>query len=74
MKIEKKGGGAPVRESPIDEKTQKDMMAYYYKKQEEHKKLEAEPEDTYINSSWANPGNLKEQLINGGKPMNYKYR
>jgi hypothetical protein len=31
------------------------MMAFYYKKQEEAKKLEAESEDAYLNSAWANP-------------------
>ncbi len=30
-------------------------MAFYYKKQEEAKKLEAESEDAYLNSAWANP-------------------
>ncbi len=33
----KKGYGAPPRESSLDTETQKAMMAYYYKKQEEHK-------------------------------------
>lgn len=32
-----------------------EMMAFYYKKQEEAKKLEAESEDAYLNSAWANP-------------------
>ena len=31
------------------------MMAFYFKKQEEAKKLEAESEDAYLNSAWANP-------------------
>jgi hypothetical protein len=31
------------------------MMAFYYKKQEEAKKMEAESEDAYLNSAWANP-------------------
>ncbi len=30
-------------------------MAFYYKKQEEAKKMEAESEDAYLNSAWANP-------------------
>ena len=30
-------------------------MAFYFKKQEEAKKLEAESEDAYLNSAWANP-------------------
>lgn len=47
-------------------------MAYYYKKQEEQKKLEENDEDDYMNSEWANPGNLKTQLITGGKDIRLK--
>jgi hypothetical protein len=36
-KIQRRGGGAPVREAAYDEQTQKEMMAYAYKKQEEWK-------------------------------------
>jgi len=36
-KIQRRGGGAPVREAVYDEQTQKEMMAYAYKKQEEWK-------------------------------------
>ncbi len=69
-KLQKPGAGAPTREPIVDEKTQKvmcqclrfqsfdveqEMMAFYYKKQEEAKKLEAESEDAYLNSAWANP-------------------
>lgn len=36
-KLQKKGGGAPVREAAVDEQTQKEMMAYAYRKQEEWK-------------------------------------
>ena len=36
-KIQKRGAGAPVREPVYDEQTQKEMMAYAYKKQEEWK-------------------------------------
>jgi len=32
VKLQKKGSGAPVREPVVDEKTQKEMMAFYYKK------------------------------------------
>ena len=32
VKLQKKGSGAPVREPVVDEKTQKEMMSFYYKK------------------------------------------
>lgn len=63
-----------MRESPIDEMTQKEMMAYYYKKQEEQKKLEAESDDAYMNSSWANPEAMKSNMVTGGKGINFKFR
>ena len=37
MKLQKKGGGAPSREPIVDAETQKAMMAWHYKKQEEQK-------------------------------------
>jgi len=48
------------------------MLSYYYKKQEESKKLEEDNEDAYMNSAWANPKNLKNQLIGGGKDISWK--
>ena len=40
------------------------MMAFYHKRQEEMKKLEAEgdDEDHYTNSSWADPNALKRHF------------
>eukprot|EP00045_Choanoeca_perplexa_P008822 m.82895 g.82895 ORF g.82895 m.82895 type:complete len:288 (-) comp14637_c0_seq2:1365-2228(-) len=61
-KIQRRGGGAPVREAVYDEQTQKEMMAYAYKKQEEWKKLETAEEDDYMNAEWASSGQLKAQL------------
>ncbi len=37
MKLQKKGSGAPAREPVVDADTQKAMMAWYYKKQEQDK-------------------------------------
>jgi hypothetical protein len=74
VKLEKKGVGAPVKESPVDENLQKSMMAYYYKKQEEQKKLEADNDDVYLNSPWANPSNLKNHLVTGGKDIGWKFK
>lgn len=62
-----RGKGAPLSEPPVDSETQKKMMSYYYKKQEEAKKLEEENDDNYLNSAWADPKNLKRQLVNGGR-------
>ena len=39
VKVTKKGSGAPVREPMVDEATQKRMMAFYHKKNEEQKKM-----------------------------------
>lgn len=65
-KLQKKGGGAPVREPVVDEKTQKEMMAYAFKKQQEMKKLEEAEDDSYMNSSWADPNALKNRLQGTG--------
>ncbi|OAE34068.1 hypothetical protein AXG93_4280s1170 [Marchantia polymorpha subsp. ruderalis] len=62
VKLQGKGHGAPAREPPIDSETQKAMMAWYYKKQEEQKALSVDEDDTYTNSEWANPKALKSAL------------
>ncbi|GFR53143.1 hypothetical protein Agub_g15863 [Astrephomene gubernaculifera] len=59
VKLQKKGQGAPAREPVVDQDTQKAMMAWYYKKQEEQKQLAEDEDDSYTNSSWANPKSLK---------------
>jgi hypothetical protein len=56
----------------IDEQAYKKMMAYYYKKQEEQKKLEEDNDDAYVNSSWANPSQLKNQLNGVGSNVSWK--
>mmetsp|Transcript_31011 Transcript_31011/g.50166 ORF Transcript_31011/g.50166 Transcript_31011/m.50166 type:complete len:283 (+) Transcript_31011:154-1002(+) len=61
-KLQKKGSGPPVRESPVDSDTQKAMLSYYYKKQEEQKKLVEDMEDSYLNSDWADPKSLKRHF------------
>ncbi|KAF5402550.1 hypothetical protein PHET_03911 [Paragonimus heterotremus] len=62
VKLSKRGAGAPAREPVMDEKQQRALMAHYYKKQEEWKKLEANDEDSYLDSAWAEPGQLKRQF------------
>eukprot|EP00294_Goniomonas_avonlea_P003530 CAMPEP_0114539464 /NCGR_PEP_ID=MMETSP0114-20121206/250_1 /TAXON_ID=31324 /ORGANISM="Goniomonas sp, Strain m" /LENGTH=279 /DNA_ID=CAMNT_0001723565 /DNA_START=73 /DNA_END=912 /DNA_ORIENTATION=- len=66
VKLQKSGAGAPVREPVVDEKTQKEMMAFYFKKQEEMKKLEEEADDAYLDSAWANPKAMKAALQGTG--------
>lgn len=62
VKLQKRGGGAPAREPVVDEKTQKEMMAFAYKKQEELKKLQQANDDTYLDAEWAHSGALKSRL------------
>eukprot|EP00798_Chlamydomonas_sp_ICE-L_P025563 gene25563-11213_t len=62
VKLQKKGSGAPAREPAVDQDTQKAMMAWYYKKQEEQKKLAENEDDSYADSSWANPKSLKSHF------------
>ncbi|CAD8045008.1 unnamed protein product [Paramecium primaurelia] len=72
VRLQKTGGGAPVREPAVDAETQKKMMAFYYKKQQEQKELEAENEDQYLNSQWANPKQLKQQLMGASDQISWK--
>ena len=62
VKLNKRGTGAPAREPVVNEEQQKAMMSYYYRKQEEWKKLEANDEDSYLDSAWAERGQLKRQF------------
>ena len=39
------------------------MMAYYFRKQEEDKKLLENDEDDYLNSTWADTKSLKKYLF-----------
>ncbi|KAL7054679.1 hypothetical protein AAHC03_020691 [Spirometra sp. Aus1] len=62
VKIAKRGSGAPAREAVISEEDQKAMMSYYYKRQQELKQLEENDDDSYLDASWAEPGQLKRQF------------
>ncbi|KAJ3336317.1 hypothetical protein HDU93_003093 [Gonapodya sp. JEL0774] len=79
VKLQKGGQGPPVRESPIDEAAQKQMMAYYFKKQEEHKfirlkKLLENADDDYVNSQWADPKALKRSFVGAGAGVSWRPR
>jgi hypothetical protein len=67
VKLTKQGATAPPRESAVDAKTQSEMMAYWYKKQEEHKKLVEDDDISFANSEWANPTQLKQALSGTGQ-------
>ncbi|MCQ2819919.1 MAG: CFAP298 family protein [archaeon] len=73
VKFTKKGTGAPMREPLIDKETHSKMLSYYYKRQEEHKKLEAESEDSYLDSQWADPKAMQKELYMKGSNISWKY-
>lgn len=50
------------------------MLAFYYKKQEEIKKLEGHTDDSYLNSKWADPNGLKKSLYQGDKDISWKFK
>jgi hypothetical protein len=72
VKLSRSGSGAPVRESAVDEETRIKLMGMYHKKQEELKKIESHNEEDFANSSWANPNNLKNYLVTGGKGVGFR--
>lgn len=63
VKLAKEGASAPPREPAIDAKTQNEMMAFWYRKQEEQKKLVEDEDLSYGNSEWADSKGLKNQLL-----------
>lgn len=71
VKMQKEGGGPPVREPTIDNDAYKNMLAFYRKKEDELKKLEEDNDDSYLNSAWANPKGLKNSL-NGAGNVSWK--
>ncbi|XP_044748915.1 cilia- and flagella-associated protein 298 [Coccinella septempunctata] len=62
MKLSKKGSGAPAREPIMNEEDRKQMMMHAYRKQEELKKLNADDDDSYLNSEWADSTNMKKSF------------
>jgi len=75
-KLQKKGQGAPAREPVVSEREQKEMMAYYYRKQEDFKKLSEESSESHLDSAWADNQSLKRQFqglnnihFKPGKPL-----
>ena len=66
-RIEAKGGNAPQREPAVDEDTRRKMMGLWHKKEQEQAKLEEADEDSYLNSSWANPKGFKQSVLGMGE-------
>uniref|UniRef100_A0A0B6ZQ76 Cilia- and flagella-associated protein 298 n=1 Tax=Arion vulgaris TaxID=1028688 RepID=A0A0B6ZQ76_9EUPU len=61
-KLQKRGQGAPSREPVVSQEEQKHMMAYYYRKQEDFKKLDKEQDDSFMDSKWADTHDLHRQF------------
>mmetsp|Transcript_17631 Transcript_17631/g.25509 ORF Transcript_17631/g.25509 Transcript_17631/m.25509 type:complete len:284 (-) Transcript_17631:1536-2387(-) len=61
-KLQPKGGGPPGREPAVSEEERKAMMAHYFKRQEELKRLTEAEDDDYLNSQWADPKEMKHGL------------
>jgi len=62
IKIQKSGHGPPAREPIMTEAQQKEIMLHAYRKQEQAKKLEADEDDEYLNSEWADSESLKRSF------------
>jgi len=61
-KLQKTGTGPPGREPIVNEEERKAMMAHYFKRQEEVKKLAEADSDDYLNSQWADSKDMKRNL------------
>lgn len=72
LKIVKHGEGAPGREPVFDEEARKQIMLQQYRRQEELKRLDDDDDDSYLNSTWANNSNLKQQL-HGIQNINFRF-
>jgi len=61
-KLQKEGSGPPGREPVVNEEERKAMMAHYFKRQEELKRLAEAEDDEYLNSQWADSKEMKRSL------------
>lgn len=46
----------------VDSETYSNMLSYYYKREQELKQLDADTDDSYLQSVWTNPTELKNTL------------
>ncbi|CAG0888852.1 unnamed protein product [Darwinula stevensoni] len=63
VKVGKKGHGAPSREPVMSVEEQKQLMMHQFQKQEELKRLEADEDDNYLDSKWADGSSLKREYL-----------
>ena len=71
VKLTKPSPHPPAREPFISDKDQKELMAYYYRKQQEQERVEKDNDDSYLTREWANPHSLHQQLT-GQTRISYK--
>lgn len=67
-KFQQNGSGPPGREPVVNEEERKAMMAHYFKRQEEVKRLAEADTDDYLDSQWADSKEMKRNLqgLDGG--------
>jgi len=65
-KLQRSGAGPPAREPAVSEEERKAMMAHYFKRQEELKKMAEAEDDDYLASQWADPKALQASLRGQG--------
>ncbi|KAF8778756.1 Cilia- and flagella-associated protein 298 like protein [Argiope bruennichi] len=63
VKLQKKGSGAPAKESALTEQQRKDLMMAEYRRREELKKLENDDDDSHLDSQWADSNSLKKSFL-----------
>ena len=61
-KLTTNGAGPPAREPMVSEAERNAMTAFYFKRQEELKRLANADEDDYLNSEWSDPKGMKKNL------------
>lgn len=61
-KLQPPDAGPPGREPAVSEEERKAMMAFYFKRNEEMKRLAEANEDDYLASSWADPKQMQKGL------------
>lgn len=66
-----KGKGVPAREPVVSEAEQKAMMAHWYRKQEDYKKMEENQDETNEDPCWADNTVLKKQLHGIGSKVTF---
>jgi len=65
-KMQNKGQGPPGREPAVTESERNAMMAHYFKKQEEMKKLAEADDDDFHSSVWSSSNQMKDGLRGTG--------